>query len=77
MPVERFRSIDAVPPPARVDPHDELALERVWALLRFATDGLPPLHQAGVHRYRSIDEAQAARSDAEARRMRALRDERR
>jgi hypothetical protein len=77
MPVQRFRSADAVPPPAAVDPRDDLALERVWALLKFATDGLPPLHPTGVHRYRSIDEAQAARLDAEARRMRALRASRR
>lgn len=77
MPVERFRSADAVPAPEAVDPRDELALERVWALLRFATDGLPPLHPAGVHRYRSLDEAQAARLDAEARRVRALRAARR
>ncbi len=77
MPVERFTSAGAAPPPTNVDPRDDLALERVWTHLRFATDGLPPLQPAGVHRYRSIDEAQAARLDAEARRMRALRAARR
>ncbi len=73
MPVERYASMSDVPPPAALDPHDPLALERVWTLLRFATDGLPPLQPVGVHRYRSLDEAQLARGEAEARRMRALR----
>lgn len=73
MPVERYRSAEDVPPPARVDPRDPVAMARMWALLRTATAGWPRLHLPGVHRYPSIEAADADRRAAEVARMRQAR----
>ena len=74
MPVQRFRSVEDVPPLPVLDPSDPIAMERVWGLLRRATDGLPPAFSAGVRRYRSIEAAEADRSAVEIVRMRRLRE---
>ena len=74
MPLQRFRSVEEVPPPAAVDPGDPVAMERIWVLLRFATEGLPAAFPPGVRRYASVEAAQAERRAAEIERMRRLRD---
>ena len=73
MPIHRFRDVAEVPPPAAVDPDDPVALERVWGLLRFATEGLPGAFSPGVRRYPSLEAAQADRRAVEIERMRQLR----
>lgn len=73
MPLQRFRSVEEVPPPAAVDPGDPVAMERIWGLLRFATEGLPAAFPPGVRRYASLEAAQADRRAAELARMRRLR----
>ena len=74
MPVHRFRRVEDVPPPAVLDPGDPVAMERVWAMLRLATAGLPPAFAHGVRRYASLEAAAADRRAAEVARMRRLRD---
>ena len=74
MPVQRYRRVEDVPPPAALDPRDPVAMERMWGLLRLATDGLPPAFPAGVRRYRSIEAADADRRAVEIARMRRLRE---
>jgi hypothetical protein len=73
MPVERYRRVEDVPAPAPVDPNDPAAMERVWSLLRFASDGVPPAFPPGVRRYASLEAANADRRAAEVARMRTLR----
>ena len=74
MPLQRFRSVEEVPPPAVVDPGDPIAMERVWGLLRFATEVLPAAFAPGVRRYASVEAADADRRAAELERMRRLRE---
>jgi hypothetical protein len=74
MPVQRYRRVEDVPPPAALDPSDPVAMERVWGLLRLATDGLALAFPPGVRRYRSIEAADAERREAEIARMRRLRE---
>jgi hypothetical protein len=74
MPVQRFRRVEDVPAPAALDPLDPVAMERVWGLLRLATDGLPPAFAPGVRRYASLEAADADRRTAEVARMRRLRE---
>ncbi len=73
MPLQRFRRVEDVPPPAALDPTDPVAMERVWGLLRLATDGLAPAFPPGVRRYPSVEAADADRRAAEVDRMRRLR----
>lgn len=73
MPVQRFRRVEDVPPPPVHDPSDPIAMQRVWALLRLATEGLPPAFASGVRRYASLEAAAADRRAAEVERMRRLR----
>lgn len=77
MPLERYRRAEDVPPPAPIDPSDPVALARMWAFLRTATEGWPRLHAPGVHRYASIEAADADRRAAEVARMRQVRARRR
>lgn len=71
MPLERFRSVEDMPSGSarRTDPLD--ALDRMVALTTLVVDGLPPLHQQGIYRYRSVVEADMARDRATLRRLRA------
>jgi hypothetical protein len=73
MPVQRFRRVEDVPPPRAHDPRDAIAMQRVWAHLRLATEGLPPAFASGVRRYESLEAAAADRRAAEVARMRLLR----
>ena len=73
MPVQRYRRVEDVPPPAPLDLLDPVAMERVWGLLRLATHGLSPVFPAGVRRYASVEAADADRRAAELERMRRLR----
>lgn len=74
MPVQRFRRVEDVPPPAALEPSDPVAMERVWGLLRWATDGLAAAFPPGVRRYASIEAADADRRAADVARMRQLRE---
>ena len=70
MPVERFRDARDMPPPARVEGErllDTIAGVWEWAHLRGPTS-----IERGVRRFRSIEEAAAARHEADVARMRAL-----
>jgi len=72
MPIERFRRVADVPAPAQGDPSDPALLERVFALWAFATGSAGPLYAPGVHRFGSIEAADAAREAALVTRMRRL-----
>jgi hypothetical protein len=61
MPVERYRTIEDMPPPWR-DPADPGNLRLVAEMLEFYRKLNPP-SRPGVRRYRSIEEANADRSD--------------
>lgn len=74
MPVRKFRSHDEARRALRLDPGDPDLIERIhrhW-LRMDQLAGLPPF-PPGVHKYRSIEEAQAARRSFEIRRARQIR----
>lgn len=68
MPVQKFRSIEEMPRPARVE-GDDLAA-RIAAAWRRAFLLCPPAFARGVLRFRSIGEANRHRDQATARRLR-------
>lgn len=69
MPVRRYKSVGDVPDPPQV-PLEERAA-RIAALWAARPDGLSP-YPAGVTRFRSVNEAQAAREAYETARAREL-----
>ena len=74
MPVFKYRSVMDMPPPPRCPDDEELVarIRAVWdRVARLAGGGYPP----GVHRFRSIQEAQEARERVVRDRMRRLRRE--
>jgi hypothetical protein len=73
MPVVRYRSIEAVPPPEARDPRASGFLDRLDDVWQGATHGLPALFGPGVRRYRSVVEADRDRELALIARMRAMR----
>jgi hypothetical protein len=73
MSVTRYRDASEMPPPARGNPSDPRTYARIKNLWRFSSRCVQPLFQAGVYRYRSIEESQAARERATIERMRATR----
>lgn len=73
MGVTRYRDVADMPAPGRSDPSDPRTYERIKELWRFSSRRLPALFEAGVTRYRSIQDSQAARERATIRRMRAVR----
>jgi hypothetical protein len=72
MPVQKFRSVEEMPRPERVVAPD--LADRIRALWRRARLLSPPAPmKRGVTRFRSIEEANAAREQATRERMRASR----
>ena len=72
MTVKRYRDVSEMPPPPagdRADPGTFRRIRELWAL----ADRLPALFPPGVRKYRSIEEADAARERAVIERMRAVR----
>ncbi len=61
MPVEKYRSIEEMPPVWR-DPDDPGNLRRVAMMMAFHQRLAPP-PEPGVRRFRSFDEAKAERGD--------------
>lgn len=76
MSIQRFRDVADMPAPPRGDPADPATYARIKELWRFASR-LPPLFPAGVTRFRSIEDSDAAREQALIVRMRAMRASRR
>jgi hypothetical protein len=77
MPVEKFRSHEAARQALHVDRDDPGLAERIhrhWMTMRQLAD-LPPFPR-GVHKYRTVEEAQAERWSFEVERARRLRRER-
>ena len=73
MPVRKYRSVEAMPRPARVA--DAELVARVRAVWNRARTLAPPLAiPRGVTRFRTIADANAARDAATVRRMRGTRD---
>jgi hypothetical protein len=72
MSVQRFRDIADVPPVPATNRIDPATIANMKAVLSLSSH-LLPLFAPGVYRYRSIDEANAARDEAELARMRAMR----
>jgi hypothetical protein len=70
MPVEKFRSVEEMPRPARVN--DERLIEHIRKLWNRAFALAPPSFSRGVTRFRSIEMANQAREDAVHERMRRL-----
>ncbi|MFH1464132.1 MAG: hypothetical protein ABIO70_07085 [Pseudomonadota bacterium] len=62
MPVTRYRDVSEMPPPPRAKP-EELT-RRIRSLWRRVVAFAPPSFPRGVQRFRSIEEAQAAREAA-------------
>lgn len=62
MPVQRYRSVEEMPPPSRGDIRDPAYREAVRRLLALTAALAPPAIPPGVHKYRSVEEASAARA---------------
>lgn len=72
MPIERYRHVGEVPAPANADVTEVALLERLADTWAFAADAAGPLFQPGVHRYASLEAADAAREAALQARVRRL-----
>ena len=72
MPVTKYRHVEQMPPTPRAG-DGELA-ERITTLWRRARRFAPVSVVPGVQRFRTIEEANAARSDATVKRMRKARE---
>ena len=73
MSVRRYRDVVEMPPPPAGDRGDPRTYAQIKELWRFAARFGPPLFQAGVYRYRTIEESNEARERATIARMRAMR----
>jgi len=67
MPVRRYRDVAEMPPPP---PPKEALLWRIRGAWRRAVALAPPDPPRGVQRFHSLEEAQAARAEATAARIR-------
>lgn len=77
MPVKKYRDLDAAARDLWRDPADPSLLRRLADLLALGHRLAAPLPMPrGVHRYRSLEEADADRLRWEGERVRRLRDER-
>ena len=70
MPVEKFRSVEAMPRPVRVD--DAGLIEHIRRLWNLAFALSPPSFARGVTRFTSIESANEARAEATRQRMRRV-----
>ena len=66
MPVRKFRSAEAIPPPPPRPPLDPENLKLACDLSAFAVGLRPRRFPPGLHRYRSIEEAELHRERWEA-----------
>lgn len=71
MPVQRYKSVEDMPRDQQRVEDPRQALRRMAALVRFARSPSDPSFAPGVHKYRSLDEAQRARDAVEVARVRA------
>ena len=71
MPIYKYRSVEDMPPVPRADPEDLLErIRAVWNRAALLTGlGYPP----GLYRFRSLEEAQAARDQVVKQRVQNLR----
>lgn len=65
MPVKKFRSLQDAQEALWMDPRDPTHLRKLAALWRLARALAPRRYPSGVHRYRSIGEANLARDEWE------------
>ena len=61
MPIQKFRSIEDMPPVPRCKTLDEECLRRIAGLWEWSTAFGARIYPRGVFKFRSIEEAQAAR----------------
>ena len=73
MPIQRYRTIEDVPPAPALDARDPATARRALDHAEAMTAGLPPLFAAGVYRYASIEAGEVDRERALLERMRRLR----
>jgi hypothetical protein len=73
MPVRKYRSIEDVPPPPALPPLDPNNLRSALSLMEVAYRMFPWRFLPGVHKYRSIEEANARRDEWESRMIRERR----
>lgn len=77
MPVQRFRDLDEARRALAWDPQDPRLTDRIRKLWSFSRRlSSPPPFPRGVHKYRSIEEANAARTRWEGEHVRRLAEER-
>jgi hypothetical protein len=72
VPVTKYRHVEQMPRTPRSD--DSELVERITTLWRRASRLASPTVEPGVRRFRTIEEANDARSEATLRRMRELRE---
>jgi hypothetical protein len=73
MPVWKFRSIEEMPPPPALPPLDPNNLRSALSLMEVAYRLCPWRFPSGVHKFRSIEEANARRDEWESRMIRERR----
>lgn len=71
MSVTKYRSVADMPPPERVT--GDALVDRIRAVWERSRRLCPPAYTPGVQKFRSIEEAQAARARDERERVRAIR----
>lgn len=77
MPIWRFKTHEEARRALNIDPNDPRLTERIRALWTFSNRlSPPPPIRRGVHKYRSIEEANAARRQWEAEHLRWLAEQR-
>lgn len=71
MPVSKYRSVEDMPPPPRPNPEELLdRIRAVWNRAALLTGfGYPP----GLYKFRTLEEAQAARDEVTRQRVQKLR----
>lgn len=75
MPVRKFRSVEEMPGPPALPPLDADNLRSALSLMEVAYRMFPWRFTPGVHRFRSVEEADSHRQEWEARMIREGRKE--